>query len=77
MKDSPLPIPDRTQRQAARQRNKKTLTYVPESFLADRDQELVAAIAEIAVLKAENQILLAKLAKLEGPDWSLRDSITY
>ena len=43
----------------------------------DREQEVRVLQNQIDALTAENQILMARLRKIEGPDWSLRDSVTY
>lgn len=50
---------------------------VPAFLLRDREVDMAEVLKDNQSLRAENQILLAKLAKLEGPDWSRSDSITY
>ena len=53
------------------------MVRVPAFLLRDREQELAEALSEIEALRAENEALRAKIAAIEGPDWSRRDSVTY
>ena len=54
-----------------------TMVRVPAFLLRNREQDLIDALGELDALRAENAALRAKIAALEGPDWSRRDSVTY
>ena len=53
------------------------MVRVPAFLLRNREQDLIGALEELDALRTENSALRAKIAALEGPDWSLRDSVTY